>query len=65
MKPLLSIVIPIYNAEAYLKKCIESAIHQTMENIEIILVDDGATDASPQICDEYARRDHRIKVIHK
>ena len=65
MKPLLSIVIPIYNTEAYLKKCIESAIHQTMENIEIILVDDGATDASPQICDEYARRDHRIKVIHK
>lgn len=62
---VISIIIPIYNAEKYLHECIDSAIKQTFDDIEIILVDDGATDNSPRICDEYARIDERIRVIHK
>ncbi|GAB5617076.1 hypothetical protein JCM31739_19010 [Faecalimonas canis] len=62
---LVSIVIPVYNVEDYLKRCIESVIQQTYKNLEIIIVDDGATDDSPIICDEYASKDERIKVIHK
>lgn len=61
----LSIIIPIYNAEEYLRECIDSAVNQTLKDIEIILVDDGATDSSPAICDEYAKNDNRVKVIHK
>jgi len=61
----ISIVVPIYNVENYLRKCIESIINQTYKNIEIILVDDGSTDASPYICDYYSSLDERIKVIHK
>lgn len=61
----LSIIIPIYNAEEYLRECIDSAIDQTLKDIEIILVDDGSTDSSPIICDEYAKNDKRVKVIHK
>ncbi len=63
--PLFSIVIPVYNTDFYLDKSVPSAIRQTMKNIEIILVDDGSTDASPQICDQYASQDSRVKVIHK
>jgi len=61
----ISIIIPIYNVEKYLSACVESIIHQTYQNLEIILVNDGSTDACPQICDEYATKDQRIKVIHK
>lgn len=61
----ITVIIPIYNVESYLRKCIDSVINQTMQEIEIILVDDGSTDSSPQICDEYALKDDRIKVIHK
>ena len=61
----VSIVIPVYNAEKYLRECINSLINQDYENIEIILVDDGSKDSSPNICDEYANKDKRIKVIHK
>lgn len=61
----ISVIIPIYNVEKYVKKCIESVIAQTYSNLEIILVDDGSTDNCGEICDEYARRDVRIKVIHK
>ncbi len=63
--PLISIIVPVYNVEAYIRKCIESIIGQTYKNIEIILVDDGSTDASGKVCDEYAGKDGRIKVIHK
>ena len=62
---LASIVVPVYNIESYIEKCIESLISQTYENIEIILVDDGATDNSGTICDLYAQKDSRIRVIHK
>lgn len=62
---LISVIVPVYNVEKYLRKCIESIINQTYKNLEIILVDDGSTDASGKICDEYACIDNRIKVLHK
>lgn len=62
---LASIVVPVYNIENYIEKCIESLISQTYKNIEIILVDDGATDNSGRICDLYAKKDCRIRVLHK
>lgn len=65
MKNLISVIVPVYNVEEYLSKCIESIINQTYTNLEIILVDDGATDNCPAICDEYAKKDNRIKVIHQ
>lgn len=64
-KPEISIVIPVYKVEKYLRECIESVINQTFKNIEIILVDDGSPDNCPQICDEYAKKDNRVRVIHK
>ena len=65
MKDLISIIIPVYNVEAYLDKCIESIINQTYSNLEIILIDDGSTDSSGIKCDEWAEKDHRIVVVHK
>ena len=62
---LISIVIPVYKVEKYLEKCIQSVINQTYENLQIILVDDGSPDNCGKICDEYAKKDHRIEVIHK
>lgn len=62
---MISIIVPVFNVEKYLPKCIESLIHQTYKNIEIILVDDGSSDKSGMICDQYAKVDSRIKVIHK
>ena len=61
----ISIIIPVYNVEEYISPCIDSVLNQTYRNLEIILVDDGSTDSCPAICDEYAKRDDRIKVIHK
>lgn len=61
----ISIIVPVYNVEDYLKHCIESIIKQTYRNIEILLLDDGSTDNSGKICDEYELKDSRIKVIHK
>ncbi len=61
----LSVVVPVYNISAYLPQCLDSIIGQTLKDIEIVLVDDGSTDGSGQICDEYALRDDRIIVFHK
>lgn len=63
--PLISVIIPIYNVEKYLHKCIDSIINQSYRNLEIILVDDGSPDNCGKICDEYVKKDYRIKVIHK
>lgn len=61
----VSIIVPIFRVELYLRECIESLISQTLKDIEIILVDDGSDDGCAQICDQYAERDSRIKVVHK
>lgn len=63
--PLISVIVPVYNVERYLKACVDSVISQTYSNLEIILVDDGSPDKSPEICDEYAKKDSRIQVIHQ
>lgn len=62
---MVSVVVPIYNVERYLDRCISSIVNQTYRNLQIILVDDGSTDTCPMQCDEWAQRDERIKVIHK
>jgi glycosyltransferase involved in cell wall biosynthesis len=62
---LVSVIVPVYNVEEYLDRCVESIINQTYQNIEIILVDDGSPDRCPQMCDAWAEKDNRIKVIHK
>lgn len=62
---MISIIVPIYNAESTLKKCIDSILTQSNRDFELILVDDGSKDASPAICDEYTKRDARVKVYHK
>lgn len=63
--PQLSIIIPVYKVEKYLNHCIQSVVNQTLQDIEIILVDDESPDNCPQMCDEYAKKDSRIKVVHK
>lgn len=65
MDNLISVIVPVYNVEKYLHQCIDSIINQTYKNLEIILVDDGSTDNSGKICDEYKSKDNRITVIHK
>ena len=62
---LISVIVPVYNVEKYIKKCVNSILEQDYENFELILVDDGSTDKSGDICDEFANKDCRIKVIHK
>ena len=64
-KPLISVIVPVYNTEKYLVECLDSIIGQTYENLEIVLIDDGSTDGSGKICDEYAKKDSRIVVLHK
>lgn len=64
-KPLISVIIPVYNVENYLNNCVHDVVNQTYRNLEIILVDDGSTDSSRQICDVWATKDARIRVIHK
>ena len=65
MNELISIIVPVYKAESFLERCVESLINQTYKNLEIILVDDGSPDNSGAMCDEYSKKDNRIKVIHK
>ncbi len=64
-QPLISIIVPVYKTEKYLDKCLKSIVNQTYKNLEIILVDDGSPDNCPKMCDEWAEKDDRIKVIHK
>ena len=64
MRPKVSIIVPVYNTEKYLEACLKSIVAQTLTSIEIICIDDGSTDASPRILDEYALRDNRILVHH-
>ena len=65
MEDLVSVVVAVYNIEAFLPKCLESLFFQTYRNIEIILIDDGSTDESGRICDDYASKDRRALVIHQ
>ena len=65
MHNLISVIVPVYNVEDYLERCINSIINQTYTNLEIILVNDGSTDSSGIICDQYSQIDSRIRVIHK
>ena len=62
---LVSIIVPVYNVEQYLDRCLDSLVRQTYSKIEILLVDDGSTDGSGALCDAWQRRDHRIRVFHK
>lgn len=62
---MLSVIVPVYNVESYLEQCVESILSQSYKGFELILVDDGSTDGSPQICDAFALQDNRVKVIHK
>ena len=64
-KPIISIIVPVYNVEDYIERCIKSILNQTFTKFELILVDDGSPDNCGKICDEYERSDNRIKVIHK
>ena len=63
--PKVSIIIPVYNVESYIRTCIDSVLAQSLKDLEIICVDDGSTDSSPAILDDYASKDSRVKVIHK
>lgn len=65
MRPLVSIVLPVYNCERYIRECIDSILAQTYNTWELVIIDDGSTDASPNICDEYAQSEARIKVFHQ
>ena len=61
----ISVIVPVYNAQDYLERCVESIRTQTFRNLEILLIDDGSKDTSPRMCDDYAAVDERIRVIHK
>lgn len=65
MNEKISVIVPIYNVEMYLRKCIDSILAQTYKNFELLLIDDGSPDHCPHICDDYAKKDSRVQVIHK
>ena len=64
-KPLISVIVPVYNVEKYIRECLDSIVNQTYKNLQIILVDDGSSDNSGKICDEFAKKDSRITVVHQ
>lgn len=63
--PEISVIVPVYNTEKWLRRCVDSILAQTFTGFELLLIDDGSTDGSPSICDEYAGKDSRIRVFHK
>ena len=63
--PKISVIIPVYNAEKYLRRCVDSILAQIFTDFELLLIDDGSKDKSGVICDEYAKKDNRVKVFHK
>ena len=63
--PAISVIIPVYNVEKYLRECLDSVLSQTFSDFELILIDDGSPDSSGAICDEYAERDARVRVFHQ
>lgn len=65
MNPTFSVIVPVYNVEKYLQECINSILSQSITDFELLLIDDGSSDKSGIICDEYASKDKRIKVFHK
>ena len=65
MEKLISVIVPVYNVEEYVEKCVLSIINQTYKNLEILIIDDGSTDNSYNICKKYANTDNRIKVMHQ
>lgn len=65
MKELLSVIVPVYNSEKYIKKCVDSILAQTYPQVEIILVNDGSSDSSGIICDEYTEKYDHVKAVHK
>ena len=64
-QPKISVIVPIYNAQKYLHRCVDSILNQTFTDFEVLLINDGSTDQSPAICDEYAKIDSRVRVFHK
>lgn len=65
MRPIISLIIPVYNVEEYIRKCLDSVVRQKYENLDIVIVDDGAEDGSGAVCDEFAKKDKRVRVFHK
>lgn len=63
--PTISVIVPVYNAERWLRRCVDSILAQTFTDFELLLIDDGSTDASPAICDSYAAYDPRVRALHK
>lgn len=63
--PKISVIVPVYKAEAYLHRCVDSILAQTFQDFEVLLIDDGSPDRSGDICDEYAKKDKRVRVFHK
>lgn len=62
---LISVIVPVYNVERYLRRCVDSILHQTYQDLEVLLVDDGSTDASGAICGEYAAQEERVTAVHQ
>ena len=65
LQPKVSVIVPVYKAEAYLHRCVDSLLAQTMPDFEVLLIDDGSPDRSGELCDEYAAKDERVRVIHQ